>query len=811
MPQSQKQPDDLFSSEQPEDLFAPEEPTSPTSASKASPGFLDSISSYIPESVKSGYEFANKPLLDVTPYGRRASESITTPTLADSDSYWMPRIKGFLGGATEGLSNVASSLTSPLSLATMAASGGAVRGIPGASMLTRALSLPIAAHGAYQVATGKTPSEQLFGAAEMAGGGAGMFHVPPVRGGRIRSISPVPEVEPQLADLTAQHLAELTKHADEVVHKTSTELAQKSAIDEVSPTEQQPPVKPRIKANQDGTFTNLDTGEVLDKTGKVITPPEVSPERKQPFNVADLQGLERAPEIPGYKGGEQARATAEELSKKPLAEQLQSSLDERTTGTEQPRLASEFGEQEVAPSDGQDGGGEVPPKGPTRMLSSDELDPSIPITERKAPELQKASLASELYNLPRGLMSMDLPFMTSAAFRQASPMAWTGNWLKAWTKAAKAYGSTAAYDAMQADISNSKYFKPRYEPVLDKQGNTLNYREKPSYAEEVGLKTTDLRHLTSREESIASGLAERIPVYGQAVRASNRAYTAFLNDLRKNTLEKLVGQAKDIGENPETNLVLGKEIASFINNATGRGELNIGVGKKNINLEQSSKLLTNALFSPRLIASRIKFLNPSTYIQASPMVRQEYIKGLARSTVNWWALAGLAELAGATVNKDSNNADFGKIKIGNTRIDPGAGFQQYLVLSSRMRPNELGGGFTSSTTSKTSQFGQGYKPRTRLSTAQEFAANKLHPTARLAYDMMNASSDKPFNLGDELVQRVMPMMVTDIIQASKDSPELAALVGGLSSVGMGTQTYEPGRFQSPTYVPSNYDISFGGR
>src|SRR5213592_137060 len=632
MPQQPNHPDDLFSSEQPEDLFSPEEPQ----VSKASPGFLDSmnsISDYIPESVKSGYEFANKPLLDVTPYGRRASESITTPTLADSDSYWMPRIKGFIGGATEGLSNVASSLTSPLSLATMAASCGAVRGIPGASMLTRALSLPIAAHGAYQVATGKTPSEQLFGAAEMAGGGAGMFHVPPIRGGRIKSISP--EIEPQLADLTAQHLAELTKHADEVVHKTPTELAQKSAIEEVSPVEQPPVIKPRVKANQDGTFTNLDTGEVLDKTGKVIAPPEVPPEGKQPFNVADLQGLERAPETSGYKGGEQARATAEELSKKPFTAQLQSSLDERAANPEQPRLASEFGEQEVSPTGG---GGQIPPKGPTRMLSSDELDPSIPITERKAPELQKASLASELYNLPRGLMSMDLPFMTSAAFRQASPMAWTGNWLKAWTKAAKAYGSTAAYDAMQADISNSKYFKPRYEPITDKQGNTLNYREKPSYAEEVGLKTTDLRHLTSREESIASGLAEKIPVYGQAVRASNRAYTAFLNDLRKNTLEKLVGQAKDMGENPETNLVLGKEIASFINNATGRGELNIGIGKKNVNLEQSSKLLTNALFSPRLIASRIKFLNPSTYIQASPMVRQEYIKGLARSTTNWWAL-----------------------------------------------------------------------------------------------------------------------------------------------------------------------------
>src|SRR5207247_8265518 len=127
-----------------------------------------------------------------------------------------------IGGATEGLSNVASSLTSPLSLATMAASGGAVRGIPGASMLTRALSLPIAAHGAYQVATGKTPSEQLFGAAEMAGGGAGMFHVPPIRGGRIKSISP--QLEPQPADFTAQQPAEFTTQPDIVDHTPPTKL-----------------------------------------------------------------------------------------------------------------------------------------------------------------------------------------------------------------------------------------------------------------------------------------------------------------------------------------------------------------------------------------------------------------------------------------------------------------------------------------------------------------------------------------------------------------------------------------------------------
>lgn len=648
----------------------------------------------------------------------------------------------------------------------------------------------------------------------------------------VNKLSPLEKPRPPTID--AQFTSEPASDVSALESQIPPEMQQSFNVDNLQGLERAPNASGESAASaealsrQKGMRDRSEQYVVYDRAGRkrVLIGPEAvdyNPQAGETYGVETPRGFvkltdnggntstagkivsPRRKEYPGYKGNVAAEGTAQEAAP--------------PTGR---RQAAEFGPSEEVPpppptQTGSSGGG--PPKPPPKLLAKSELNPDLPVTGRKAPEARKASLASELYNLPRGLMSMDLPFMTSAAFRQASPLAWTGNWLKAWTKAAKAYGSQASHDAMQADINNSKYFQSRYEPIMDKTGNTVGYTEKPSIAEEIGLKTTDLKHLTSREESIASGLAEKIPVYGHAVRASNRAYTAFLNDLRKNTLESLMEQGKSVGNDPETNLALGKEIASFINNATGRGELKAGIpgaktlgfGNKEVNLEGASKLLTNALFSPRLMASRIKFLNPATYEQASPMMRQEYMNGLARSTATWWGLAGLAEMAGAAVNKDPNNADFGKIKVGNTRIDPGAGFQQYLVLMSRMRPSSMGGGFTSSTSGKSTTFGQGYKPRTRLSTAQEFAANKLHPTARLAYDMMNASSEKPFNVGDETVQRVIPMMVTDIIQASKDSPELAALVGALSSVGMGTQTYEPGKFKEPTYIPRGMDITLTGR
>ena len=446
--------------------------------------------------------------------------------------------------------------------------------------------------------------------------------------------------------------------------------------------------------------------------------------------------------------------------------------------------------------------GGKPTSGPNiRLLEKDQLDPNVPIRERNIPKEPEPSNFREAWNLGQSMMSIDLPYLTSAAFRQASPLAWTENWFKSWTKAAEAFGSKEAADALEAEIRNSKYFKKRYKPVMDSEGQIKAYKELPSIAEEAGVRMSDLKHLTQREETLRGTWAEKIPVYGDYVKKSNRAYTAFLNSLRKAKFEEMMDARQWSGK--ANDQIVAKQIAEFVNDATGRSSLKARTPFGEVSAEKNADNLAMALWSPRLLASRLKFLNPLTYTRADPMVRQEYLNGLFRTMGTWTAFAGLAKMMGAQVSLDPTNADFGKVRIGNTRIDPGAGFQQLLVFGSRMGT----GKFTSSNTGETSTMGEGFKPRTRKSTAEEFLASKLHPSAKLAYDLLSASQSSPVHLTDRAVQMALPMMAQDLLEVMKADPELAGLIGPLSSVGFGTSNYGRGdEFGAPVFTDTIEDF-----
>lgn len=426
--------------------------------------------------------------------------------------------------------------------------------------------------------------------------------------------------------------------------------------------------------------------------------------------------------------------------------------------------------------------------------------------------VNKESLAQSIYDLPRGLMSVDPPFITSAAFRQAGPLIGTKQWFKSWIPAAKAFGSEVASSNIEDSLRNH----PLVKDVLDKSGNV-----QPGYAKRIGVNLTSLDEgLNNREEAIRSDLAEKIPLYGRYVRGSNRAYKTFLNTLRVGTLEDIVNGAtadQSIGSklnpfslqsfgnsDPLNNAVLGKQIGDFINNATGRGSLGP--------LEDHVKLLSNVLFSPRGIAAKVQMFNPMNYVATEPLVRQQYIKAAARQAGAWWAMAGLSTLAGATVSRDPNSADFGKIKIGNTRIDPPGGLQQFLVLGNRMLPESMGGGgITSTTTNKFKSFGSGFKPNTRMSTLGQFGINRLHPTLKLAYDFLDANPNKPFHVGDQMISHVAPLFAGDLMDVAKDNPGLLPIVLPLAGAGMGTQSYEKGSFGKSTFLPEDMDINVGAK
>lgn len=418
-------------------------------------------------------------------------------------------------------------------------------------------------------------------------------------------------------------------------------------------------------------------------------------------------------------------------------------------------------------------------------------------------QTQEIGKVRQYFDLARGLMSVDPPWVTSAAFRQALPWAGTRNWWKAWGKAAEHFQSKESYDAFMANVMDSPLFRPRQNPATG--------RPDISFAQEIGLRMTDVNMARSaRQEGIRSQLAEKIPIWGKYVAASNRAFSGFLNYLRFSQLEAMVrdGQVMARAHNDPTldltrNIPLAKEMAGMLNDTTGSGKLETGIGKLQYNAEKHASALADVFFSPRLMASRIRMLNPSTYIMASKPVRQQYLHAMMRSVAMWWGIAQMGKLIGGEVSTDPKNPDFGKIKIGDTRLDPGGGFQQWLVLGAR----NATGQYTSSTTGNTGTFGQGYNAPTRTSNNIDFMANKLHPVAKLIWDLGAANERQPVYVADRVAQLFLPMISGDLLELAQKDPSLIPLVGAFSATGGGSQTYT-GEPTEPSIIPENVPGNF---
>jgi hypothetical protein len=426
---------------------------------------------------------------------------------------------------------------------------------------------------------------------------------------------------------------------------------------------------------------------------------------------------------------------------------------------------------------------------------------------------EQAGIIREAWNVTRGLMSVDLPFITSAGLRQGFPMIGTKAWFEAWGPSVKSYGSKAAFQAHADLLAADPLMQRRTQPVLKTDGTQLFkegrpvLKETPSIAEEAGVVLTDVGSLTTREESIRAQLTERIPLYGRHVAANNRAYTAYINDLRLSTFRNFYEAMPD-----KNNLVALKQLGDAANTFTGRGPLRTMIpfsGGKEVSLEKYASGLAEVLFAPKLIASRLQMLNPVNYIMTNPQVRKEYMKAALRTAGAWMTFAAAGKLVGAEVNLDPTNTDFGKIKFGNIRFDPGAGFQQFIVYLARMSSNQ----YTSSTTGKTQEMGVKYNSPTRGSVTQNFVANKAHPSAKFFYDAAFANSSRQFGVFDRMVQMAVPMITGDMIDISREQPELLPIFAPLMSGGLGTQFYtgEKGEMNKPMFIPRANDIVLGGK
>ncbi|KKL59017.1 hypothetical protein LCGC14_2219560, partial [marine sediment metagenome] len=180
--------------------------------------------------------------------------------------------------------------------------------------------------------------------------------------------------------------------------------------------------------------------------------------------------------------------------------------------------------------------------------------------------------------------------------------------------------------------------------------------------------------LSTREEGMMSRLARMIP----GIKMSERSYILFLNKLRADVADNAIrGWAKSRVPPSENEM---KQFIHFVNVATGRGI----PGKS---LDTILPLMNAAMFSPRLAISRFQVVGETARAFMTPSNRasQLIIKDMLAFTGTNLAALSLGHWAGLwDLEVDPTKADFMKIRIGNTSIDPWAGFKPYATYFARM-------------------------------------------------------------------------------------------------------------------------------
>jgi hypothetical protein len=245
------------------------------------------------------------------------------------------------------------------------------------------------------------------------------------------------------------------------------------------------------------------------------------------------------------------------------------------------------------------------------------------------------------------------------------------------------------------------------------------------------------------------------------------------HDIFKNTL---LSWQKPGG--PEITPKKVEALANLINRMTGRGTLGP--------LNRYGPELSAGFFAPKFAVSR-----PQAFMQLFNWQNPEVARMAASEIVSFVALGtsvlGLLELSGAAeVQLDPRSADFGKIKLGNTRIDFWGGNIQWARLVAQLQQGQR---MTSDGIVVDSS---------RVQSGLRFGRYKLHPAPSEAVDFLvgeTAIGEKfpPSDLEDitwEVFQSLAPMAVQDLVEAVQEHGMRGFMYAAPAPAGVGVQTYE---------------------
>ena len=305
-------------------------------------------------------------------------------------------------------------------------------------------------------------------------------------------------------------------------------------------------------------------------------------------------------------------------------------------------------------------------------------------------------------------------------------------------------------------------------------------------------------------------------------RASQRHFETLLDSMR---LEKFTTLSKRLykkGFTPEEHPAAFKEAAQYANLVSGRGDpvdaVNVvltRVGKREglspSRARDIRRTLAFALWSPKLVAARWQHMG-RLFTRAPQSLRKEGLtdaKRILRREMNKDAVAGAAtglaimeaaRRAGAEISLDPDEADFGKIKVGNTRYDIWGGYVQNLRTIYRSFNDGIENvrRYSREVSGKPAPSGKTDRANV-VRHWQTYFRYKASPAAGYLYSLISGEDPfgRPFHAWDEFVQQFTPLSTESLREVWNDpalqnlTDEERLLLGLPDIIGISTSTYAP--------------------
>ena len=348
-------------------------------------------------------------------------------------------------------------------------------------------------------------------------------------------------------------------------------------------------------------------------------------------------------------------------------------------------------------------------------------------------------------------------FDNSAIFRQGwktlwtNPVSWQKNAIRSFVDIYHELGGKEVMDGIMADI----YSRP----------NALN-----------GMYKKEKLAIGTIEEAFPTHWPRRIPIVGRIYKASETAYTGFVYRQRVDIFDKYVEIAHRSGADT-------KGIGKVVNALTGRGHLGA--------LEPSASVFNNIFFSPRLLKSNIDLLTAhATDKNMGKFAREQAAVNLLKVVGGTAAVLTIANvMRPGSVEWNPQSADFGKIRIGDTRFDVTGGLGALVTLAWRLITMHS----KSSTTGKVTDLRSGkYGEQTATDVVYNFFENKLSPAAAFAKDILKGTTfnGKKVTVGGELYNLFMPLTPQTAIEVAQNPNGANAVIAVIvDALGISVNTY----------------------